>query len=192
MLIGGDGRCNGKDCLHIIGDEAWMIVSESLQSGLSTIPSSWGRSPLALSKVSSYKAEDWKTMGVCYGPALFNTRLAGPNASHLWSMTSQMLHIFFDACPPRSDIETLRSLLAQSLKLFADIFCQHDDHAFCYTPTTHALTHLHENLRQCGPLVNVSQHIMERLIGQLGAGVKSWKLPETQMLSSHHMQFHSR
>ena len=39
LLIGGDGRCNGKDYSHIIGDEAWTIVNESLQSGLSTIPS---------------------------------------------------------------------------------------------------------------------------------------------------------
>ena len=151
-----------------------------------------GRSPLVLNKVSSYKAEDWKTMGMRYGPAFFNTRLIGPKVSQLWSMTSQMLHTCFNTCPPCSDIETLGDLSAQSKKLFADIFCQHDDHAFCYTPTTHALTHLHENLRQCGPLLTVSQCIMERLIGQLGAGAKSRKLPETQMLSSHHMQFHSR
>ena len=104
LLIGGDGRRNGKGCSHIIGVEAWAAANESLQSGTPTIPSSWGKSPLALTKASSRKAEDWKTMGMHYGLALFNTKVAGAKVSQLWSMTSQMLRICFDVPPPRSDI----------------------------------------------------------------------------------------
>ena len=36
--------------------------------------------------------------------------------------------------------------------------------------------------------MNAPQHIIERLIGQLGSKVKSRTLSETQMLNSYHMQ----
>ena len=189
LLIGGDGRCLGKQCSHIIDDDAWQAINESLQAGSSTIPASWGRPPLDLAKLSSYKSEDWKAMGMYYGPALFNTKIVGPKVAQLWSMTSQMLHICFSPCPSRRDVETLRDTSEQSLKLFAEIFYQSDDHSFCFTPTTHYITHLHQNLQQCGPLTNVNQYVVERLIGQLALGVKSRKLPETQLLARYSLQF---
>ena len=75
------------------------------------------------------------------------------------------------------------------MKLFGEVFCSRSDNAFCYTATTHGITHLYDNLISCGPLMNVSQYIIERLIGQPGSKVKSRSLPETQMLNSYHMQF---
>ena len=128
-------------------------------------------------------------MGMFYGPVLFNARIVGPKVSQLWSMTSQMLHICFDVCPACSDVETLPDLSDQSLKLFADILRLQNDHSFCFTPTTHAITHLHQNLHHCRPLVNASQSMMERLIGGLAATVKSRMFPEARMLNSCHLQF---
>ena len=189
LLVGKDDRCKGKDCSHIVSEEKRRLIDDSLKAGSSTIPSSWGRPPLELSKLSSHKAEDWKMMGMFYGPALFNTKVAGPKVAQLWSSTSKILHICFNPFPQRTDVEELKQACKELLDIFAQIFYHHENHAFCFTPTTHGITHLHHNLNQCGPLLNLSQYVVERLVGQLSTGVKSRKHPETQMLSSYQMRF---
>ena len=186
LLVGEDSRCIGTGCTHALSEEAREVVNKTLRSAAATIPSSWGRPPLELSKLSSYKAEDWKMFGMFYGPAIFTTGLTGPRIAQLWSITSQMLHISFSASPSVSDAAMLRDASVEALKLFGEIFCKSDDHTFCYTATTHGVTHLHRNLQHCGPLLNVSQYVVERLIGQLGSRIKSRKLPETQLLNSYY------
>ena len=189
LFVGKDDRCKGKNCSHIINEEKRGAIDDSLRAGFATTPSSWGRPPLELSKLSSYKAEDWKMLGSLYGPSLFNTKIAGPEVAQLWSSTSKILQICFNPFPQRTDVEELKQACKAALDLFAKIFYHSEDHAYCFTPTTHGITHLHQNLSQCGPLLNLSQYVVERLVGELSAGVKSRKHPETQMLSSYQMRF---
>ena len=189
LLVGKDDRCKGKNCAHIISEEKRRLIDDSLRAGSATIPSSWGGPPLELAEVSSRKVEDWKMLAALHGPALFNAKIAGPKAAQLWSLTSKILHICFNPLPLREDVEELKQECKALLDLFAKIFYHSEDHAYCFTPTTHGITHLYQNLSQCGPLLNLSQCVVERLDGELSAGVKSRKHPETQMLSLCQMHF---
>ena len=159
------------------------LIDASLRVGYTTIPSSWVRPPLELSKLSSREAEDQKMLGALHGLALFNTKIAGPEVAQLWSLTSKILHICFNPLPLREDVEELKQASQASLDLFAKIFHHSEDPAYCFTPTTHGITHLYQNLSQCGPLLNLSQCVVEGLVGELSARGKSRKHPETQMLS---------
>ena len=159
------------------------MIDDSLRAGSATIPSSWGGPPLELAEVSSRKVEDWKMLAALHGPALFNAKIAGPKAAQLWSLTSKILHICFNPLPLREDVEELKQECKALLDLFAKIFYHSEDHAYCFTPTTHGITHLYQNLSQCGPLLNLSQCVVEGLVGELSARGKSRKHPETQMLS---------
>ena len=189
LLLGERGSCKRLMCSHVLSNDATEAVNKSLDAGSKTIPASWGRPPMEFSRMSSFKSEDWKMLGMHYGPALFNAKLAGPKISQLWSMTSQILHICFSVHVFHDDVKELKKLCIESLKLFTEIFYEFEDHAHCFVPTTHAITHLHQCLDECGPLINSSQYIMERLIGELASTVKSKKQPKTQLLNSHHMQF---
>ena len=104
------------------------------------------------------------------------------------SATSKILHLHFNPVPRKADVEELKQACKAALDLFAKIFCHHEDHACSFPPTTHGITCLHQNLSQCGHLLNLPQHAVKRLVGVLSAGVKSRKHPETQMLSSHQMR----
>ena len=189
LLIGERGNCMRLGCSHVLSSDAKDAVSNALRAGSKTILAVWGRPPMELSRMSSYKSEDWKMLGMHYGPALFNSKLAGPKISQLWLMTSQILHICFSAHVFQDDVEELRTLCMESLKLFIELFYEFEDHAHCFIPTTHAITHLHQCLDECGPLINSSQYVMERLIGELSSAVMSKKQSETQLLNSYHMQF---
>lgn len=41
------------------------------------------------------------------------------------------------------------------------------DRRHCYTPSTHAMLHLHEILHDCAPLPNAAQFLAERVVGEL-------------------------
>ena len=188
LLVGDYSRCTATGCTHTLSEEILDVVNSMLKSGAATAPSSWGRPPLKLSKMSSRKAEDWKMFCMLYGPAIFSTALVGPRLAQLWRIASQMLRICFSPSPSCDDATALGDACSKALKLFGDIFCESDDHTFCYTATTHGIAHLLESLRSSGLLLNVSQYVVERLIGQLGSKIRSRKLPEAQLLNSRHAQ----
>ena len=192
LLVGKGDRCKARGCSHIIGEERRRLIDDSLRAGFAAIPSSWGRPPLELSKLPSHKAEDWKMMGRLCGPALLNAKIAGPEAAQLWLSTSKILLICFSPLPQRADAEELKQACKAALDLFTKIFYHSEGRAYCFTPTTHGVTHLRQSLSQCGHLLNLSQCVVERLVGELAAGAKSRKGPETQMLSSHQMRFSLR
>ena len=78
LLVGKDDRCKGKNCSHIISKEKRRLIDDSLRAGPATIHSSWGRPPLELSKLSSYKAEGWKMMGMHLRPCFIQHQARRP------------------------------------------------------------------------------------------------------------------
>lgn len=96
--------------------------------------------------------------GLFYGKVLFHgIRLLGRKETKLWTLTSRVLRAVFDATPDAEEWIRLRDVVEQCHALFAEVFFVDASHAFCFTPTTHAILHLPMVMKECGLLPNVSQ-----------------------------------
>lgn len=145
--------------------EAFDAMNISLETGAKDIPSTWGRAFLSVENLGQYKAEDFKTVGIYFGSILFRH---DSGIALLWNITSEILNIVFDATPKQDDVHKLRKFVVQAHALLTRLFFQDESQAFSFTLTTHTILHLPEMLQQCGPLLNVSQFVIERFIGEIG------------------------
>ena len=85
-------------------------------------PSSWGRHPLDLTKLSKFKAEDFKLFGLYYGAVLFQGQGVHEDITRIWKVTAAVLSIAFDPTPARSDIQSLQQNVAILHAQFGSIF----------------------------------------------------------------------
>lgn len=81
--------------------------------------------------------------------------------------TRDVLLIASDPTPAMEDIFELQRLIQKTHALFTKVFRVNEEHHPCFTPTTHAILHLLEILESCGPLLNVSQFLPERVMGEV-------------------------
>lgn len=167
-------------------------MNTSLSSGSRGIPSSWGRPPLSLSSLSHYKAEDLKNLGLFSGPILFSEDACNEDVTTTRVLNAEFLQIVFDPTPKRDDVEVLQRVLHSAYTSFCDSFYLNSEHSFCFMPTTHAILHVPDMLRECGPLLNVSQFLMERFIGELGPMLKSYKKAESNLFNKNFTLFSLR
>lgn len=130
--------------------------------------------------------------GLYYGTALFSQPGVKKGLVDLWSLTAKIIYIICDPTPSRSDCDDLRVYVQRAHALFVETFYVDRENAFCLTPTTHAMLHLPQMLKECGPLVNVSQFLVERLVGEVGARVKSRLHPEANLFHKNHTLFSFR
>lgn len=179
---GSDPRTKRLESSYVVSAETSNSINQILQNGAGGIPASWGRRPLEMMHLSLFKAEDFKMFGLFYGKVLFHgMRLLGKKKIKLWTLTSRMLQAVFDATPDAEEWIHLRDVVEHCHALFAEVFYVDSSHAFCFTPTTHAILHLPKMMKECGPLPNVSQFVVERLVGEIGVRVKSRLHPEANL-----------
>lgn len=179
-------RCKLPNAHYSIRSERVDQISEVLNNAKSWTPSSWGRHPMGLADLNKYKAEDLKMFGIYYGFVVFRGCEIDVKVTKMWALTSKMLSIVFDPSPRKDDILSLQIVVAKLNALLRETFYAEERDSFCFTPTTHAILHLPDMLRECGPLVGVSQFTMERLVGEAGETAKSRRFPESNMF--HHSQ----
>lgn len=166
---------------HVIPCAHLDALNESLRTNYSRIPACWGRGPDSLEYKSSFKAEDFKNFALFYGPVLFSRQEGDRRVSRLWRLTSDIVCIASDRTPSVDDHEELESLVQMAHATFAQIFHIDAWHAFCFTPNTHALLHLHDSLRECGPLPNITQFLVDRPVGKVGNFISSMARPEANL-----------
>ena len=73
--------------------------------------------------------------------------------------------------------------------LFTRIFFISKSYSFVFNPNLHALLHIPETLRERGPLYNVSQFLIERIVGELEPMLKSRYRPNSNVLNKTHRLF---
>lgn len=131
-------------------------------------PSSFGRHLLDLTKLSMFKAEDFKLFGLHYGAVVFQGQGVHEDIKRVWKVTAAVLSIAFDPMHDRRDIQSLQQKVAILHAQFCSIFFAREQHSFVYTPTTHASLDLPDMLRECEPLTGISQVWMARVAGEAG------------------------
>lgn len=164
--------------IHILED-----FNASLDGSVFGFPSEWGRSLVSLEILSSFKAEQMKTFPLQYALILLSARGVDTRLKRLWKRTQEMKLIVFDPTPMRKDVQRLDRLVQQSHAIYADFFFRTDSHRFSMTPTTHAILHLPDIMIAVGPLLNVSQFLAERVIGEIGKKARSVTSPHTNLLN---------
>ena len=167
-------------------------VNKSLRDGGNGITPSWGRPTLSIEHLEYFKAEDFKAFGQYYGQILFSASCFSKEMQELWIKTARVLEIVLDPTPLRRDVTALRNFVERLHEMFCDLFYQEDEQSFCFTPTTHAILHLPDMMEECGPLLNVSQFVVERFVGETGPLVKSRTKAETDMFNTHMKLFSLR
>lgn len=189
-LVTGDHkqhRCMTSS--YILREEALVSMDKTLSRSSRGVPSSWGRPPLSVRLIRHFKAEDFKNFGMMFAKVLWHGLSLNRRHQRLWLLTAKMLEIFHDPTPSSEDWIHLRAIVQSLHALFTHVFYEDERHAFCFTPTTHAILHLPELLRECGPLTNVSQFVVERFVGEVGVRVKSRKHPDANLFHKSHTLF---
>ena len=188
LFFGKHRKTEGIDTF-VMSEEKQTEINRALERAYVGIPSQWGRKPESLEFLSNYKAEDLKLFGLFLGPMVFSGPGIPTRVSKLWGHVSNIVHISCDLTPLRKDIEELKSLVQKFHILYTTIFWKEERFAFCFPPTTHAILHLPEMMKQCGPLTNVSQFIVERLVGEIGRLIGSTSRPEANLFHKTHFLF---
>ena len=165
----------------ILSAEVQRRINTTLEGAPNGIPGAWGRVPPRLDRLSAYKAESFKSLALHFCPFLFSGPGVNRKVTLLWTVTRDVLEIVFDPTPRRSDVDNLRRLVQQAHALFTEVFYPNEKHAFIFTPTTHAILHLPDVMEACGPLLNVSQFLPERVIGEIGRYAHSKVRPEANL-----------
>ena len=177
---------------YVISETHKKDMNRALADGARGIPGCWGRASESLEHMATFKAEDFKNFGLFYGPILFSGQGVSQRISRLWGITSNIIHITCDPSPALEDVEVIRQLLQEAHALFAACFHLDANHLFCFTPNTHCILHLGDMLWECGPLPNVSQFTVERLIGDVGKMIGSMARPEAILFHKTHKLFSYR
>ena len=173
----------------VLSAEVQHRINKTLDGVPNGIPGAWGRVPPRLDRLSAYKAESFKSLALHFCPFLFSGPGMYRKVTLLWTVTREVLEIVFDPTPRRSDVDNLRRLVQQAHALFTEVFYPNEKHAFSFTPTTHALLHLADVMESCGPLLNVSQFLPERVIGEIGRYAYSKLRPEANLFHKSHTLF---
>lgn len=192
LSTGYHPKCALLQPSYAVSSESLQVINCSLESGTRGIPSTWGRPPLSLERLSHYKAEDLKHLGLYLGPILFDGDVCTNEVTMVWALTAEFLHIVFNPTPTRKEVNELKGIIHRAYCMFCRAFQVKDEHPFCFTPTTHALLHIPEMLRECGPLLNVSQFVVERFIGEIGPMVKSFRRAEANLFNKSFTLFSLR
>lgn len=173
----------------VLSEGRQRVINRALSRAFCGIPTQWGRKTESIEFLSRFKAEDLKMFGLFLGPMIFSGPGIPNNIGRLWGCVSDAVHICCDPTPLRKETEALKFIVQEFHALYTDIFYRHKSYAFCFTPTTHAILHLPEMLKYCGPLTNVSQFIVERLVGEIGRLIGSMSRPEANLFHKTLMIF---
>lgn len=86
----------------------------------------------------------------------------------LWPSLEHVFHIFQSAIPKRSDVGKSKSNVKHFYALYRSIFGTDSSQYHCFTPTTHEILPFPQMKQDCGPLVNISKVLPEKVIGEVG------------------------
>lgn len=186
LFWGHDHRNQCFNSPYVLKSDKKLPVSQSWVMELEvSLPVAGDRRCKSNIYLFTKRKEDFKAFGIFYGKVLFHgIGGMGRKAKLLCSLTSKMLQIVFNPTPDRNEWRNLRVIVERAHAVFTELVYVDPLHAFCFAPTTHAILHLPTML-----LLNASQFVIERLVGEVGARVKSHLHPEASLFHNNNTLF---
>lgn len=183
LMFGTHPKTN-PSLAYVIGDGDQNDVNQALECCKIVFPPTWGRYPLPITDICRYKAETFKNFALYFEvPIIYALFPRSSSKVLLWVHLRNMIEIISNPTPQATDIFRLKIFVQAFHSTFSDLFYIDCHHGFCFTPTTYTILHLPDMLKSCGLLLNVSQFLSERVIGELAKYVKCPRHIESNLLN---------
>jgi hypothetical protein len=117
----------------------------------------------------SFEASAWHTWFMMYSVPILSGRLPDEYLEH-WIVLIRAYHICLQWQITADDLEKLRSLLKQLVEDFKCLYIDCDNHPkrlMLYTTNIHGLLHLHEQIKDCGPIFAWDESSTESYMGAI-------------------------
>lgn len=181
----------------VIDEKGWQAIDQELNNlGSSTPACTFGRKPRDKKVYKKWKAAECKVFLSSYCMVLLQGHLPAPYLNGLKHL-SKLVDLCMRPALMEKDVRMIEKLAIKFFKHFEkDYVGLDEENVHMCKSTVHALLHLSDNIRDCGPLVLCNQFRMERYIGyvknRLNTTVKAAEaLTEMTKLSESYKLFFS-
>lgn len=168
------GRLEPNYCKDDFVLEAPEIIGKDMEASGRLIPVSFGRKPRNIAQLAgSFKAAEWKTFILHLSIPLLEERLPILYLKG-WKDYVAICSIVSRSILRMNHLERLQRLVVQFYKHFEESYFRFDSERLSLMKYVfHAILHLPECVRSCGPICNVDQFKAERFVGYLHSLLQS-------------------
>ena len=154
--------------------EAPATIGEDMEASGGLIPVSFGRKPRNIAHLAgSFKAAEWKTFILHLSIPLLEERLPVLYLKG-WKDYVAICSIVSRSILRMNHLERLQRLVVQFYKHFEESYFRFDSERLSLMKYVfHAILHLPECVKSCGPICNVDQFKAERFVGYLHSLLQS-------------------
>ncbi|KAI0644787.1 hypothetical protein C8Q79DRAFT_1071796 [Trametes meyenii] len=173
-VIKGSKRDAKSFPFAVLQDEVWTSHGREVQLTMAYLPAFFDRAPRNIAeKISSgYKAAEFHTYLWNYAPAMLRRVLPPLCWRHLCK-TARTVQIIHQETIPLADLIKAKKLVSEATREFEEVYVERDaDRIHFVRPCIHTLWHTPDEIVRRGSLIVGTQHVVERLIGDLGGSIR--------------------
>ncbi|KAJ7760285.1 hypothetical protein DFH07DRAFT_867862 [Mycena maculata] len=180
LLWTGDfkGLDEGKE-EYVLGTAVWEAIASRTASASDTIPSAYGsRVPNIAKDRPNVSAEMWSFWTLYLGPVLLRHKFKKEKYYRHFIKLVHLLNICLQFEITNDEIKRIRTGFIEWVRIYEDIYFQHDAERMSTCPLTiHALLHIADGIKFCGPVWCYWAFPMERYCGSIQPGIRSRRFP---------------
>jgi hypothetical protein len=153
---------------YVLSDRQWTDIGQELQDSKKQVPSALGRAPQNPS-TQKLRASAWHTWFVLYSVPVLHGRLPDEYLEH-WILLIRAYDLCLKWVIEEDDLDKIQSLLVQFVRDFKRLYVDCDDHPKrprLYTTNIHGLLHVHDQLKDCGPMFAWDEASTETYMGTI-------------------------
>ncbi|KAJ7206884.1 hypothetical protein GGX14DRAFT_535429 [Mycena pura] len=172
------GLDSGKE-EYELGKAVWEGIASKTSIAGDTIPSAYGsRVPNIAKDRPNVSAEMWSFWTLYLGPVLLRRRFKHVKYYRHFIQLVRLLNICMQFEITDDEIEEVRTGFIAWVRTYEDIYFQNDVERMSTCPLTiHALLHIAQGIKFCGPVWCYWAFPMERYCGSLQPGIRSRRFP---------------
>lgn len=212
LLWTGDFKDLAHDDGYVLGVAAWEFIGKMTDEAGKTIPASFGaRLPNIAQGRTYFTAEMYSIWTIYYAPILLKGRFKNPQIYKHFMDLVRLLKLCLEFALSGDQVDELEegfkqwvltyersvSLLCSTptssllTNVFYSLYYKHDPIRVAACPLTiHALLHIAPSIRIMGPVWAYWAFPMERICGDIGRNIRSWRFPYKSI--DHYVASHAQ
>jgi hypothetical protein len=153
---------------YVLSTSDWSEIGEELLASRKQVPAALGRAPQNPS-TQKLRASAWHTWLLLYSVPVLHGRLPDEYIEH-WILLIRAYDLCLKWVLEPDDLVKIRSLFVQFVVDFKRLYVDCDDHPKrkrLYTTNIHGLLHVHNQIRDCGPMFAWDESSTESYMGAI-------------------------
>jgi hypothetical protein len=153
---------------YVLNDRQWRDIGNELLAARKKIPAALGRAPQNPS-VQKLRASAWHSWMMMYSVPVLSGRLPDVYLDH-WIVLIRAYDLCLKWQNDVQDLENIQSLLRTFVEDFKRLYIDCDDHptrARLYSTNIHGLLHIHDQIKDCGPMFVWDESSTESYMGAI-------------------------